>query len=310
MVNVFVTGGSGYIGREICLALRRAGHAVTALVRTKDQGMALLKEEVKFVVGQMELKLNGEVFGPAVEQAAVIIDTTMPQGDPFAINAALREFVANFAKKSGQRKRYVYISGGAVYGDYPGQLVSEELPCNNPFMAGRINHERDTIAMTGLAEGVVVRPGFVYGASGGQFLLPFFATNSRGELEIVGNPNKMYSWVHVGDVAAAFVLVAEAPRWLVAGEIFNLSDDSRVTLRQIREAFVKHKTGKEVKVVQVPLPDVKVNWFSHAIEGHVVMSAAKIRRVLHWSPRHGPVLDELPLFYECMLAHNAFEKRT
>lgn len=33
MKKIFVTGGTGFIGEEVCLGLRRAGHQVTALVR-------------------------------------------------------------------------------------------------------------------------------------------------------------------------------------------------------------------------------------------------------------------------------------
>lgn len=37
-MRVFVTGGSGYIGHAVVAALRRAGHDVTALVRSPEKG--------------------------------------------------------------------------------------------------------------------------------------------------------------------------------------------------------------------------------------------------------------------------------
>jgi len=303
MVKVFVTGGNGYIGKATALALRRAGHEVTALVRNKEQGLALLKEEVKFVVGALEAKLDEKVFGPVLEHNEVVIDTTLPGGgNPFAINGALRDAVVAAAKKSGRRKRYVYCSGVLVYGDYPNQVVSEDMPCKTKFLQGRVAFEQETVGHKDI-DGVVVRPGYVYGGTNGSFLQYYFATNAKGEIEIAGKPEKQWGWVHIDDVANAFLLTAEGPRALVAGEIFDVADGTRITFQQMREAFVKQAGIAGAKVVSIPLPDPKVDWFAHAADVSCVVSAEKIRRVLGWKPKHGPLLDELPLYWEAMQAN-------
>jgi len=300
MVKIFITGGNGYIGQAVAIALRRAGHDVTALVRNKEQGVALLKNEVRYVVGQLEAKLDEKVFGPVVDQAAVIIDTTQPSG--FVLNAALRDFVVASAKKSGHRKRYIYCSGTLNYGGEPGVVYTEDMPCKNPVMIDRIKFENETIALKDV-DGVVIRAAWVYGGSGGRYLLQFFATNAKGEIEIHGKPDKLWGFIHIDDVADAFVRAALAPRALVAGEIFDAADSTRLTFQQMREAFVKQKTGVAgAKVVVLPLPDLKGNFLAHAMDYSCYVSAAKLRRVLGWSPTHVCMLDDLPLYWEAMQA--------
>ena len=52
-MKVFLTGGSGYIGSAVALALKRAGHDVLALVRSEAKGEILKKASVKLAVGDL-----------------------------------------------------------------------------------------------------------------------------------------------------------------------------------------------------------------------------------------------------------------
>src|SRR5438270_10418903 len=52
-MKVFVNGGTGYIGSAVSLRLKKAGHDVSALVRSKDKGASLQGAGVKLVVGDL-----------------------------------------------------------------------------------------------------------------------------------------------------------------------------------------------------------------------------------------------------------------
>src|SRR5207248_7589421 len=52
-MKVFVTGGTGYIGSAVALRLKKAGHDVSALVRSKEKGSALQAAGVKLIVGDL-----------------------------------------------------------------------------------------------------------------------------------------------------------------------------------------------------------------------------------------------------------------
>src|SRR5260221_6644698 len=52
-MKVFLTGGSGYIGSAVALALKKAGHDVLALVRDEAKAQALKSAGVKVVESEM-----------------------------------------------------------------------------------------------------------------------------------------------------------------------------------------------------------------------------------------------------------------
>jgi len=300
MVNVFVTGGNGYIGKAVAIALRRAGHNVTALVRNKEQGLALIKEEVKFIVGALEAKLDEKTFNPVLDASSVVIDTTFSQ--PNSLHGVLHKAVIAAAKRTSTRKRYIFTSGILVYGDHPGKVLTEDVIPTHKFLGERASFEKEVTSTTDI-DGIVIRPSYVYGGTMGGFLGGMFTVNSKSEIEIVGSPDKMWSWVHITDLANAYVLVVNAPRALVAGEIFDVADSTRVTLQQVREAFTKQAGHTVSKVVVLPLPDVTVDAWSHIQNVTVITSSEKIKRVVGWEPKLGPLLDNLPTFYEAMLAN-------
>lgn len=50
---VFVTGASGFIGEEVALGFRRAGHRVYGLVRSPEKAAWLAFNEITPVVGDL-----------------------------------------------------------------------------------------------------------------------------------------------------------------------------------------------------------------------------------------------------------------
>lgn len=61
---------------------------------------------------------------------------------------------------------YIYTSGVLVYGDHPDEVVDESTPIHgHSLIQWRIDHEKAVVSQEKL-DGIVVRPGFVYGRSG------------------------------------------------------------------------------------------------------------------------------------------------
>jgi uncharacterized protein YbjT (DUF2867 family) len=52
-MRIFLTGATGYIGSAVLDSLMRAGHQVTALVRSADAGARLRARGVTPVVGDL-----------------------------------------------------------------------------------------------------------------------------------------------------------------------------------------------------------------------------------------------------------------
>jgi len=290
VLQILVTGANGYIGSEVAMTLRREGHTVYGLIRQNDQRKELEKHEIIPVVSSMEdICKETELLS----KCDVIVDTVIVNGlkVPFSINRDLMNEFAKLAKSTGTRKRYIYTSGVLVYGDYPGVEVDEDETkyplkgMNKP----RIAFEKEVQAFKDLSAmvGVVVRPAWVYGGAGGHYLNDFWKLNGDGKLELVGNPNKYWSWVHLNDLANAFVVIATAASDRVAGEIFNVADGSKATYHQVREAMAKamHALDNNTKLEIVEKPVDKQNVWQVLCEYEIFMSSKKLQTQLGWKPK-------------------------
>src|ERR1700674_550815 len=76
-MKVFVTGGTGYIGSAVAQRLKKAGHDVSALVRSKDKAAALQAAGVKLVTGDME---NAAGYAGAAYGAQAFVHVAQDHG--------------------------------------------------------------------------------------------------------------------------------------------------------------------------------------------------------------------------------------
>ncbi len=71
----------------------------------------------------------------------------------------------------------------------------------------------------------MLRPGFMYGNDGyNSQATDWFEMGESGEGIYRGDRTKSWSWIHIDDLADAFVRATEAGRE-IDGELFNLADD-------------------------------------------------------------------------------------
>jgi len=295
MVNVLVIG-AGQVGKAACRILTEAGHNVHVVVRDSKKGEPFLKIEVTPVVGDASRPVS---FADAIAYASVIVDAVfIPGQDPFAANKAILAAVGAESKKSG-KKRYIHISGGWVYGDHPGEVVDESYPLKNPMLATRAAFEK---MVTGdpQVHGVILRPSAVYGEDWGRWR---WLWQPVEKLVIAGHKDRIFMWNHVVDVADAILRTVEAPNSLVSGEVFDIAEDTRIGWYDLRRAIFK-TAGIHAKEEEGPLDEK--NFVDMASNIRCVQSAAKIRRVLGWKPRHN-ILDSLPLSFKVIKAHSDAE---
>jgi UDP-glucose 4-epimerase len=155
-----------------------------------------------------------------------------------------------------------------------------------------------------LVDGVVVRPGYVYGGTG-KSIAHMAWENDGSVIRIVGSPLKRFGWIHVEDLAALYAVVAEASPAIVGGEVFHGVDDTRVTHGEIVRALAQ-VSGFKGTFESVAV-DPKSPWHLFA-EQSCVGSYAKASRLLGWRPRHSNILDDLPTYYESWKAWKERER--
>jgi nucleoside-diphosphate-sugar epimerase len=289
-MKVFLTGGSGYIGSAVALALKKAGHDVLALVRSETKGEALKKAGVKLAVG--ELGNPAGYAGSAWGRAAFVnlaqeYSPAGPELDRKTIGSA-RDLLRGQVGAT-----FIYTSGCWVQG--PTEGVADESTTLKPARAvtWRPAHEQAALEMA--KDGIrsaVIRPGVVYGGARGGIPSMFFGTALKhGAAHTVGPGDNHWPLVHVDDLAELYVrLVERAP----AGSVYYATDASRLTQREIAEA-ASRAAGKDGKV-QAQQPDGSP--YQEALTLDQQISSEKARNDLDWRPRHESFVAEAAALFK------------
>ncbi len=159
-------------------------------------------------------------------------------------------------RRGAEPKTFIYTSGCWVYGDPGMKAVDETMPLNPlDMVAHRPGIEQRVLDAGGL-NGVVIRPGCVYGKQGGLTAPWLNGASVEKNLKIVGNGSNRWTMVHVDDLAQGYLLVGESG---MGGEVFNLSDQSRFTALEMAKAIAL-AAGYQRDINRVPLQEAPKPW--------------------------------------------------
>ena len=262
MSNVFIMGGSGFIGSETVKSLVASGHQVYGLARS-DKSAAALNN-----LGATPVR--GDVYNPDEWIS------TLPDLD-YAINALgffsegmPARFTISFANqcrdkytlwaevllrliKEKRLKAGVHVTGTAIYEDCGVNWVTERSPLNEQSWGfNRIAVDARKLMHRSMDEGVpivvAIAPSVVYGPQPGtSFDMVFVRPLEKGQMGIVGHGRNYITTGHVEDVGRAIAFLTDER---FAGESFHISDDQPVTQSQFLHAIAK---GAGVKrVIRMP----------------------------------------------------------
>ena len=286
-MRVFVTGGSGYIGRPTIAALRRRDIAVSALVRG-DQS-------ARVVAGLGATPVRGDLTDLAVLRAAAAdADGVIHLGQHRGADTADVDRVASEAMLAGLggRGTYVHTGGVWVYGDTDGVVDEDAATSPPPIVAWRAENEKRVLASA--ADGahpVLVMPGVVYGDAAG-LIEAFYAAPARTEQVVrsVGDGSNHWSMVHVADVAELYVAALRAP----AGGVYAGVIDRYPTQGEV-VASVASSLGKPGRTASLTLDQArdKMGPIAEAFALDQRLTGARARQQLDWQPRHLDPLAEL-----------------
>ncbi len=314
-VNVFITGGTGLVGRHVIAALRQRHHAVRALARSEAAVVDLAALGAEPVRGDLSdaarldrLAADSE----AVVHAAAIVLAHGRWAAWHAANVLGTERVARTAARQGAR--LVHISSVAVYGRLPArgrgsahrdeQFDLERAPAPRDSYA-RSKREAElavwrVVKETGLSA-VALRPCVIYG-EGDRHFSPRLARLLRlGVVPMVGDGDNHLTLVYAGNVAAAVVAALDHP---AATGPFNVTNDGGLTQRGFVERFAAG-LGVKPRWIRIPgglawgaariwdaslgallssLGALSLGGAVQFISGENGYSSARAQRLLDWRP--------------------------
>jgi len=247
-VRVFITGGTGLVGRHVIAALRARGDVVRALARSDVAAAELTRLGTEAVRGDLAdpARLDALVAGSdAVVHAAAIVLAGGRWSAWHEANVLGTERVARSA--ACHNARLVHLSSVAVYGRQQALDVGavgldetfdlERAPTPRDLYA-RSKREAELAVWRVVREtklrAVALRPCVIYG-EGDRHFSPRVARMLRlGFAPMVGDGTNHMTVVYAGNVAAA--VTAALDHADVAGPL-NVTNDGPVTLRGFIERF-------------------------------------------------------------------------
>lgn len=194
---VFVTGGTGYVGRPLISALAARGHTIHALVRPGSE--ARLPREAKPVVGDA---LDASTFARAIPAGAILVHLV---GTPHPNPSKAAEFqridlgsirAATAAAQHAGVRHLVYVS------------VAHPAPVMRAYIAAR--EQGEALVKASGIPATILRPWYVLGPGHRWpcFLIPFYAVLRR--LPGTRESAERLGLITLDAMIAALVLAVEA----------------------------------------------------------------------------------------------------
>jgi len=279
-MRVFITGASGYIGRAVAAALRRRGHRVAGLTRSAAKARLLAAGELEAVTGDMR---DSKAWEAAARGADVLIHCAVEYGADYeALDLKTVEALLALGGK------VIYTSGVWQYG--PGGPF-DESSAGKPLMPWRSEHEKRVLS----AQGLVIRPGCVYGGSGGLTGLWFQGALEEKAAPIVGDGANRWAVVHLEDLADLYARAAESA---LSGEMLNAVDGSRFTVREMAEAASRAAgAGGAVEALAFAEAEKRYGGMAHGLALNQNVDASKAARLLGWEPRFKGFPPDAELYF-------------
>jgi UDP-glucose 4-epimerase len=314
-MNIFVTGGAGYIGSATAEALLTAGHNVTvydSLVTGHREAVPAGAEFIQADLGDshsLALALTGQKFD-AVMHFAAFIEAGESMKDPgkfFRNNLVNSLSLMDMAVRAGVG-RFVLSSTAAVYQSSE-EPLSEESPLGPTNTYGytklAVEQSLDWYRQIHGLHFAALRYFNACGARMGHgeahqpesHLIPRVIQVAMGQAEAAYIYGTDYptpdgtcirDYIHILDLVSAHLLALEA---LSKHDklVYNVGSGNGFSVREVIEA-TKQVSGVDIKVVEGPRRP--------GDSARLVASSEKIRRELGWKPQHDNLHDILGSAWE------------
>ncbi len=243
-MKLFVTGGTGVIGRRLVPALLRAGHDVTGVAHSPSGRARLERQGVR----AFDLDLfDAQAVGRAVvgHDAIVNLATHIPHSSSqiflpraWRENDRLRRYASATlvdAAIAANVPRFVQESFAPVYPDNGDRWIDETTPIS-PVRYNRTIADAEAAAGRVIASGrtgVVLRFGAFYGPDAFQ-TVEFMDWLRKGWAPMPGPPSAYISSVSHDDAAAAVASALTLP-----SGVYNVVDDEPVTHRAFADSLAE-----------------------------------------------------------------------
>jgi nucleoside-diphosphate-sugar epimerase len=308
--NIFITGGSGYVGSILVPKLLSLGHKVTVL-DLMIYGENILNDHYKL------RKIKGDIRDQALLKKIlpghdVVIHLACISNDPsFELNPTLGKSINLDAFEplvkislKNEISQFIYASSSSVYGIKKEKNVTEDMSLEPLTDYSKFKGDCEKILNSHSSDNFItttIRPSTVCGYAKRQRLdlvvniLTNHAFHNR-EIKVFGG-DQLRPNVHINDMVASYLTIIEADTKKINGQIFNVGFKNQ-SVNELAED-VKIVIGDDIKIVNTKSDDNR--------SYHV--SSEKIKDILGFETKYTvkDAVKDLKNAFEKKLLVNTFD---
>jgi hypothetical protein len=212
-MNIFITGGLGFVGQHLCHHLLQAGHHVTACGRSAKQDKI---SHTDFTYLSIDTSVKGDwqekisQFDTIINLAGVTIFKRWTDTYKQSIYNTRIQTTRNIVSAMSKDTCLFNASAVGYYGPCQDDDITESHPPGKDFLAA-VCKDWETEALKAQAKKcrvIIGRFGIVLGRGGGalQSMLPAFRLMLGGP---IGNGKQWMPWIHIQDLCRAISFLIE-----------------------------------------------------------------------------------------------------
>ncbi len=286
-MKVLLTGGTGFIGRNLAVKLSKKGYKVRCLVRDLNRA-AWMKNHpgLEPIKGDLEHKRSIVPHLSDIDLVLHLAGVTKARNrdDYFRINAeAAGTFFDSVLDGRRRVRKILYISSLAAAGPHTSKGPARENGEVSPityYGESKLLGEHLLQEKCKDIPWTIIRPPIVYGPFDKDVFI-YFKMAKSGIIPIMGKGQIELSIIHVDDVTDGIILAAISEK--SAGEIFYISDGRVHTLEEIAKLLIKIRGGG--KVIRFPSFFAKIagligDWIAYCSNEPQVINSQKMKEAL------------------------------
>jgi nucleoside-diphosphate-sugar epimerase len=287
-MQVFVTGGTGFIGSVVVRELLAAGHDVLGLARSTSSADALIKAGAKVHRGELtdkESLVAGVQACDAVIHLAFIHDFSAFAASVETDRQAVETMINAL---DGTGKPFVLTSGTALL---PlGRLSTEQDSASPDAHRGAAEEIVLAAASRGVRSSIVRLPPSVHGAGDYGFVpMLIDVARRKGVAAYIGDGNNVWPAVHRVDAASAFRLALAKAE---PGTKLHAVAEQGIPMRSIAET-IGAGLGIPVRGLSEEAAKEHFEWMAMFVGLNNPASSAATREKFGWTPKEKDLLTDI-----------------
>lgn len=288
VMNVFLTGITGYVGSVVAEHFQSLGYQVAGLVRSEEKAELLLSQGFTPIAGDLaDTTLLTEIVKKfdGVIHMAISHTPDMEKLDVAAVQAMLDGL-------EGTGKPFIYTSGTLIYNDTYDTVVDENSPLNPlPFLQWKANQEQEVlVAAERNIRTIVIRPTLVYGRGGGLVQATIQRTKLSQSANYIDDGQTAWSTIDIDDLARLYecAFLRAQP-----GSLFNGTSKEMITTKELMTSIAKIAGIDKAESWSYEDAAKELGPAAWGASINQRISGLRAEQQLQWSPSANSLLKEL-----------------